>query len=130
MTRRWIKAGIDTMVETIKRIVDGEIWAGHVLCHSCGHHWVAAAPWHTKDFECPKCNIMSGHPALNPGKEMVDRIVTALVDVGGIAAEDALRLLNDFVTQRLSRYLVYGVADEAIEAIDEIRKSQGQVEKE
>lgn len=107
--------------ETIKRIVDGELWAGHIECRSCGHMWVGAAPWSAKEFECPKCKIISAHKHQAKGEEMVDRIMTALVKVAGLNANAALGYLEGELNMELGAALPSGVRDSALVAIHDMR---------
>jgi predicted RNA-binding Zn-ribbon protein involved in translation (DUF1610 family) len=89
----------DELAESIGRIVDGEVWAGRVWCRSCAHEWVACASFGTTTFECPECGEMDGKQKFNCAEEASGRIATALVDVLGVPAKDALAVMENFLTQ-------------------------------
>jgi len=85
--------------EAVEQIVDGELWAGRVRCRACGHEWVACAPFGTATFECPKCGRMDGRKRFNCAEEASGRIATALVDILGVPAKDALAVMENFIIQ-------------------------------
>ena len=87
---------VDIIVE---RIVDGELWAGRVACRTCGHEWVTWAAWGTAVFECPECGRMDGRKMFNCAEEAAGRIATALVDVLGVPAKDAIAVMKNLITQ-------------------------------
>jgi len=115
-----INVNLDAIMEPIRGIVDGELWAGHVWCRNCGHEWVACASWKTTTFECPKCGKMGGRKMLNRGEEAANRIITGLVDVLGLTAKESLRVMEEHILPLLGGTVLHG---QFKKAIDEMRET-------
>jgi len=109
----------EKLAMTIRQIVDGELWAGHVSCHNCGHRWVACAPWGTATFECPVCRKMDGKKALSRAEEATIRMITALVDVLGLSSKQSLELLRESVLPTLSDTILHGQMRQAIKSFED-----------
>lgn len=109
-------ATADSISDTLYAIANGEQWCGMVECRSCGHTWAQISPWNKAAYLCPKCKIMSASRALVPGDEMIERIVTALVDVCGLTASSVVQWLESELNMALGSALPSGIRDDALRA--------------
>ncbi len=100
--------------DTLKSIAVNELWLGMVECRSCGYTWAAASPWNVSEYECPKCKIMSANRILSKGEEVAERIITAMVDVGGLTASGAIQGLEYDLNMALGAVLPSVVRDDAL----------------
>ena len=106
--------------ETMRSIAVNEMWFGMVECRSCGHTWAAASPWNVEGYECPKCRIMSASRVLSKGDEIVERIITALVDIGGLSASGVVQWLETELNMALGAVLASGIRDDALRSLRDL----------
>jgi len=110
----------DFVQDVLRSVTNYKQWLGNVHCSKCNHKWVAVTAWGVEEFECPQCHEMTGRKILSRGKEMVERIITALVDVGGLTANQAIDWLKKSLEIDLGATLSREVRDDALRALREI----------
>ncbi len=106
--------------DTMRSIAINEMWVGLVECRSCGYTWASASAWNVSEYECPKCKIKSASRVLSKGDEIVERIVTALVDVAGLKASSVIPWLESELNMTLGAALPLGIRNDALRALRDL----------